>query len=81
MKDITISWKLIRTELWWLLGCFMASVVFNIYSIIRYQTSWTEVFTSLHVVIILALVFYVLLLFFRGLVALIIRFSAGKRKA
>lgn len=80
MKDITISGKRIRTELKWLLGCFVAAIIFNVYAIIRYQTSWAEFFTTLHVVLILALVFYLLLLFFRGLVTLIMRFSTRKRK-
>jgi hypothetical protein len=80
MKDITISGKRIRTELKWLMGCFVAAFIFNVYAIIRYHTSWTEFFMSLHVVVILALVFYILLLFFRGLVALVIRFSTRKSK-
>jgi hypothetical protein len=80
MKDISISGKRIRTELKWLLGCFVASIIFNVYAIIRYQTSWTEFFTTIHVVFILALVFYLLLFFFRGLFTLITRFSTRKRK-
>ena len=81
MKDITISGKRIRTELKWLMGCFIAAIIFNVYSIIRYQTSWAEFFTTLHVVVILSLVFYLLMLFFRGLFTLIMRFSTRKRKA
>ncbi len=81
MKDITISGKRIRIELKCLLGCFIAAIIFNVVSIIRYQTSWAEFFTSIHVVFILSLVFYILLLFFRGLITLIMRFSARKRKA
>ena len=81
MKDITISGKQIRTELKWLLGCFVAAIIFNVYAIIRYQTSWAEFFSSLHVMVILSLVFYFLLLFFRGLFSLIIRFSTRNRKA
>ncbi|MCK5464787.1 MAG: hypothetical protein KAI95_17290 [Bacteroidales bacterium] len=80
MKDITISGKRIRTELKWLLGCFVAAIIFNVYAIIRYQTSWAEFFTSLHVLVLLSLVFYLLLLFFRGLISLIMRFSTRKRK-
>ncbi len=80
MKDITISGKRIRTELKWLMACFIAAIIFNIYSIIRYKTSWSEFFTSLHVVLILSVVFYVLLLFFRGLISLIMRFSSRRRK-
>jgi len=80
MKDITLSGTRIKTELKWLLGCFVAAIVFNLYAIIRYQTSWAEFFTKLHIVVILALVFYLLLLFFRGLFTLILRFSTRKRK-
>jgi hypothetical protein len=81
MKDISISGKRIRSELKWLLGCLIAAIIFNVYSIIRYQTSWAEFFTSIHVVFILSLVFYVLLFFFRGLLSLVLRFSTRKRKA
>ena len=79
MKDITIPGKRIRTELLWLLGCFIAALVFNVYAIIRYKTSWAEFLTSFHVLVILSVVLYILLLFFRGLVTLIIRFSTRKR--
>lgn len=80
MKDITISGTRIKIEFKWLLGCLMAAIIFNVYSIIRYQTSWAEFFSSLHVVVILAFVFYLLVLFFRGLFSLIIRFSSRNRK-
>ena len=80
MRDIVITRKRIRIEGWWLLACLAAALVFNVYAIIRYRTAWTEIFTSLHVTLILALVFYVLLLFVRGLTTLIIRFSTGKGK-
>lgn len=81
MKDISISGKRIIAELKWLLGCFIAAILFNVYSIIRYQTSWAEFFTSIHVVLILSIVLYVLLLFFRGLFSLIIRFSTRNKNA
>jgi len=81
MKDITISGKRIRTELKWLLGCFVAAIIFKAYAIIRYQTSWAECVTSIHVLVLRSLVFYLLLLFFRGLISLIMRFSTRKRKA
>ena len=80
MKDITISGTRIKIELKWLLGCFLAAIIFNVYAIIRYQTSWAEFFSSLHVVVILAFVFYLLLFLFRGLFSLIIRFSSRHRK-
>jgi len=80
MKDITIPGKRIRTELKWLMACIIAAIIFNIYSIIRYKTSWSEFFSSLHLVLILSVVFYVLLFFFRGLISLIMRFSSSRRK-
>ncbi len=81
MKDISISGKRIIAELKWLLGCLIVAIIFNVYSIIRYQTSWAEFFTSIHVVLIMSIVFYVLLLFFRGLFSLIIRFSTRNKNA
>jgi hypothetical protein len=81
MKDITISGRRIKIELKWLLGCLVAAIVFNVYAIIRYETSWAEFFSSLHVVVILSFVFYLLLLFFRGFFSLILRFSSRNRKA
>ncbi len=80
MKAVTFSGKRLRTELLWLAGCFILALIFNAYVTIRHHHSWAEFFTSLPDVIILALVFYVLLLFFRGLLTLIIRFSARKGK-
>jgi hypothetical protein len=76
MKVFTIPRKRIRTELIWLLGCFMAALAYQASAVIRDTNSWSGLFTSWHVVVILALVFYVLLLFLRGLVTLVIRFSA-----
>lgn len=80
MKGFTISGKQIRNELKWLVGCFVAAIIFHVYAIIRYQTSWSAFFTTLRVILILTLVFYLLLVFFRGLISLVMRFSTRKRK-
>jgi hypothetical protein len=79
MKDIKIPEKRIRIELKWLLAGFVLGFLLNAYSIIKFRTSWTELFTSLHFVLLMSLVLYVLLLFFRGLARLVLRFSAGKK--
>ena len=79
MKDITISGKRIKTELRWLIISLIISFVLNIISIIVYKTSLAELFTSLHIVVIVSLIVYVLLLFFRGLASLLIRFTPGKK--
>ena len=80
MKDLTISGKRIRMELSWLLVSLALAFVLNIYSIVKFKTSWTELITSLHIIVLMSLIIYVLLLFFRGLASLLIRFTAGKRK-
>ena len=80
MKDITISAKRIRTELRWLLLGFVLAIVLNIYSIIKFKTSWSELVSSLHILLVMALIIYVILLFFRGLGSLLIRFSSGRNK-
>ena len=71
--------KRIRTEMIWLLGCILAALVYLASAVIRYKTTWSAILAAWHVVVILALVFYVLLLFFRGLVVLVIRFSSRNR--
>ncbi len=79
MRDIKIPGERIRTELRWLGFSFLLAVVLNIYSMVRYKSSWTEIFTSLHIVLLVALILYVLLLFFRGLASLIIRLTSGRK--
>ena len=79
MKVVTIPRKRIRTEMIWLLGCILAALVYLASAVIRYKTTWSAILAAWHVVVILALVFYVLLLFFRGLVVLVIRFSSRNR--
>ena len=69
----------IRRELIWLLGSLLASIIFNIYSIIKFNTAWKELITQIHVVVILAIVIYFLLVLMRLLAELIIRFTSGKK--
>ena len=79
MKDIQIPGTRIRRELIWLLVSLLLSVIFNIYSIVKFNTAWKELITQLHVVIILALIIYFLLILVRLLSELIIRFTGRKR--
>jgi hypothetical protein len=80
MKANILHVKRIRTELLWLLGGFIAALAFHVHAVLCDQTAWSALITSFHAVILLALVFYVLLLFIRGLVSLVMRFAARKRK-
>jgi len=63
MKDIKITGKTIRRELMILVISFIAAIIINIIAIIKYNTSWKELFTQLHIVILLVLVIY----FFSGI--------------
>jgi len=58
MKDITISGKSIKLEIIIWLCCLCASVLINIYAIIKYNNSWLELITQLHIVLLLSIVFY-----------------------
>ena len=80
MKDITITAKRIRIELKWLLLSLILALILNVYSIIKYNTSWAELITSLHMVALMSLILYVLLLFFRGLASLLMRIGSGRKK-
>ena len=73
MKDIIIPSSRIIKELYWLLAGFALAVIFNIYSIIRYDTAWKELLTQVHVVIILSFIFYFLILLVRLLARLILK--------
>jgi hypothetical protein len=68
MKDIVISGRQIIRELLIFAGCILAALVVNVYSIIRFNTEWKELITTLHITLALALVFFVLVAVLRGIV-------------
>ncbi|MDX1285520.1 MAG: hypothetical protein R3182_10930 [Draconibacterium sp.] len=65
MKDIKIKAKQIKKELLILLVCLLAAIGLNIYSIIKYNTDWSELIGQLHIVILVAVLLYVLVGMFR----------------
>lgn len=60
MKDIHISGHRIWTELRIMLVCFLVSVCLNVYAIIYYKGSWSELFTSILYVLMATAVLYAL---------------------
>lgn len=68
MKDTVISAGTKKRELKIFLICLLAAVLFNIISILVYKTPWKELFTQLHVVLLVGLFFY----FVSGLIRLLI---------
>lgn len=73
MKDIVIEKKLFLRELLILLTLFIVVNIVNIYSIIKYDTSWFELISQLHIVLIITLLLYLLISVFRLFLFLIQR--------
>jgi len=65
MKDVIIKKKFFIRELWALLILFIAVNLVNVYSIINYETSWYELISQLHIVLIITLLLYFLIGVFR----------------
>ena len=80
MRDIIIPGKRIKTELKWLLISFTLAVILNVYSIIRFDTKWSELITSLHILLLVSVVLYVVLLLLRGLASILMRLISVIRK-
>jgi hypothetical protein len=79
MKDIVIPSKTVKKELVILFVSLAAALILNIYSIIKYKTSWTELFSQLHVVLAVGLVIYLLVSFFRLIFAAFNRLLSKKQ--
>lgn len=79
MKDLVIKGKTFERELRVLLGCAVFACLLNIYAIIKHGTSWAELITMLHYVVLLAIAVYVLLWLPRLLVKLIRLLFTRKR--
>lgn len=59
MKDIVISSRHIRRELWIFLGCIVAMELVNVYAIADYGGKWSELVMSLGFVVAAAVVVYI----------------------
>lgn len=72
MKDIIIPSHVVRRELLVVLACFLASFCTNIGAVIAYHKSWTEIFSQIGYVVVIAALIYVLLWVIR-LICLLLR--------
>lgn len=77
-KDTTISAASKRKEFFIFLSCFIGANILNIIGIIQNQSPARELFTSLHIVLLVALVLYGLTLVLRGLYHLLSRMWTRK---
>lgn len=73
MKEIVITEKTVKRELWILLACFIFAVLFDIAGIIKFGKPFTEVFMTIGYEIVIAAAVYVILAFFRLFIRLIFR--------
>jgi len=80
MKDIQIKGKTIKREIIILLVLFSVAFLLNIFSIVTYKTSWTELYKEFYIVIILTFVLYILLWPFRLLAEFLIHLMKRKKE-
>ena len=73
MKEIVISEKVIKRELWVLLGCFVFAVLFDIVGIIKFGKPFTEVFMTIGYEIVIAAVVYAVLAFVRIIIWIVLK--------
>ena len=73
MRDIIISEKNVRRDLWILLGCLIFAELLNVFAIIKYSRPAIELVSMIGYVIVTALLCYVILLAARLLACLVIR--------
>jgi len=65
MKEIIITPKRIKTEIRELIACFFAAFMLNVFAIIYYETSWSELYTQWIWVLIITCGIYALTVAFR----------------
>ena len=61
MKDTVISAATKRRELYIWLACFVVANIVNVVTIIKFQTSWLEIFTQIGYVLFTTVVIYALI--------------------
>jgi hypothetical protein len=65
MKDVVIPGRFIVRELLIYAGCLLGALCVNAYSIVHFKTPWKELFTTFHISLAVALVFFAVLAFLR----------------
>ncbi|HUV68769.1 MAG TPA: hypothetical protein VMW15_03850 [Terracidiphilus sp.] len=68
MKDIVVSGSRIIRELLIFAGCVLAALLVNVYSIVRFNTHWNELITTMPITLAVACVFFAVLALLRGIV-------------
>ncbi len=71
MKDIIITSKIIKREIYVWLCALIAAQLMNVYAIVKYNTQWRELYSQLGYILMLSIVLYLLIAMIRLLVHLI----------
>ena len=67
MKNIIITPRQIRREVFFLIVAFVVANLMNVFAIVGYDSSWKELYTSIPILLMLSVVLY----FLMGLIRLI----------
>jgi hypothetical protein len=78
MNEIVINGRRVVRELLIFAGCFFAALGVNAYAIIRFGTEWKELFTTLHITLAVALIFFAVVAILRGAVFCCRRLIGGR---
>lgn len=77
MKDTILTVRRKKAEMWSLLVCFVIANIFHVYAIIKYEASFSELFTSLFYVLAFTIGLYFVWCVLRICVALLYRIFKG----
>ncbi|GET28150.1 hypothetical protein [Prolixibacter sp. SD074] len=73
MSDWIITRQRRRKELIFWGISFIIAFLMNVYSIVRYDTSWSELYSQLHIVLLISFVLYALIGIIRLVISGIVR--------
>lgn len=73
MKDLIITSGRLKKEMIIISSCFTTAFLINVAAIIMYKTPWHEMFTQIGYVIVITIVLYLVVAFFRLISVGIIR--------
>lgn len=65
MKDIIITSKIIKREIYVWLCALIAAQLMNVYAIVKFETQWRELYSQLGYILMLSIVLYLLIALLR----------------
>lgn len=65
MKDIIITSKIIKREIYVWVCALIAAQLMNVYAIVKFETQWRELYSQLGYILMLSIVLYLLIALLR----------------